>query len=145
MIAISFSRGSSPPRDWYLFSCVAGGLLHCRGILCLWATRGACIYIYVCMCSSSDLFHYVHLASISPKLVTIYFIKKALLFYAVSACFVLTEFYWCLCSLCHFCVVLLGSRFNFFPKVLPLAILLQRVLLLCSLMENVYFTFTFER
>ena len=48
-----------------------------------------------------------------------------------------------------FCIVLLSSRLNFFPKVHPLAILLQRVLVVCSLLENVYFTFhftfTFER
>ena len=27
-VAISFSRGSSRPRDWTLVSCIAGGLLH---------------------------------------------------------------------------------------------------------------------
>ena len=32
-VAISFSRGSSQPRDWARTSCTASGLLHCRQIL----------------------------------------------------------------------------------------------------------------
>ena len=32
-IAISFSRGSSGPRNWTWVSCIAGGLLLCRLIL----------------------------------------------------------------------------------------------------------------
>ena len=32
-VAISFSRGTSRPRDWTQASCIAGSLLHCRQIL----------------------------------------------------------------------------------------------------------------
>ena len=32
-VAISFSKGSSQPRDQTCISCTAGGLLHCRHIL----------------------------------------------------------------------------------------------------------------
>ena len=32
-VAISFSRGSSRPRDQTLVSCITNGLLHCRQIL----------------------------------------------------------------------------------------------------------------
>ena len=35
-VAISFSRGSSQPKDWNL------GLLHCRQFLYHWASREAC-------------------------------------------------------------------------------------------------------
>ena len=32
-ISISFSRGSSQPRDWTQVSCIKGSLLHCRQFL----------------------------------------------------------------------------------------------------------------
>ena len=32
-VAISFSRGSSRPRDWTSISCIAGSFLHCGWIL----------------------------------------------------------------------------------------------------------------
>ena len=38
--AISFSRGSFQPRDQTCISCIG------RWILCHWATREACLYIY---------------------------------------------------------------------------------------------------
>ena len=56
-VAISFSRGSSQPRDWTLVSCIAGRLFTD------WATRETCkyislcvyiYYIYVCVC----VYHY---------------------------------------------------------------------------------------
>ena len=40
-VAISFSRGSSCPRDLTLASCTAGALSHCRQSLTDWATREA--------------------------------------------------------------------------------------------------------
>ena len=39
-VAISFSRGSSQPRDQTQVSCIAGRHFN------LWATREACLYIY---------------------------------------------------------------------------------------------------
>ena len=59
-VAISFSRGSSPPRDRSFISCIAGGFFASEPL-------GEPICTYVCMYSFSDLFHYVHLAFISPK------------------------------------------------------------------------------
>ena len=59
-VAISFSRGSSPPRDPPFISCIAGGFFASEPL-------GEPIHIYVCMYSFSDLFYYVHLAFISPK------------------------------------------------------------------------------
>ena len=41
-VAISFSRGSSQPRDWTPVSCIAGRLLT------LWATRDISKYIFIC-------------------------------------------------------------------------------------------------
>ena len=38
-IAISFSRGSSRPRDQTYVSCIANSLWHCRWIIYCWATR----------------------------------------------------------------------------------------------------------
>ena len=40
-VAISYSRGSSRPRDWTRVSCTVGSLLDCRQILYYWATREA--------------------------------------------------------------------------------------------------------
>ena len=42
-VAISFSRGSSQPKDQIQVSCIAGGLLYCRQISSDWATREAFI------------------------------------------------------------------------------------------------------
>ena len=42
-VTISFSRGSSQPRDQTWVSCVAGSCFTS------WATREACIYIYICI------------------------------------------------------------------------------------------------
>ena len=38
-VAISFSRGSSQPRDLAQVSCIAGRLLHCSGFFANWAIR----------------------------------------------------------------------------------------------------------
>ena len=48
-VAISFSRGSSRPRDWTCVSCIS-----CIGrwILYHWATREACMCVCVCVCVS---------------------------------------------------------------------------------------------
>ena len=40
-VAISFSRGSSRPRDWTQVSCIAGSRFN------LWATREAHTYTYI--------------------------------------------------------------------------------------------------
>ena len=40
-IAISFSKGSSQPRDWTCVSCIAGSLLHQKQIHYHWGTREA--------------------------------------------------------------------------------------------------------
>ena len=64
-VAISFSRGSSWPRDWTQVSCIVGGLLHCRQTLYwlnhqeAWVTLGPGLSVKAldythCPCSPSD-------------------------------------------------------------------------------------------
>ena len=45
-VAISFSRGSSWPRDWTQVSCIVGDLLHCKQILYWLSHQGSKLQVF---------------------------------------------------------------------------------------------------
>ena len=53
-VAISFSKGSSPPRDWTQVSCTAGRRFN------LWATREAPVYMCIDMCNRTKIYITLH-------------------------------------------------------------------------------------
>ena len=78
-IAISFSRGSSWPRDRTSISCIAGSLMHCRWILYLLThqglpgdSKGGCVWdIFPALCVQNHVWDY-RLSSVSTASHTLY-------------------------------------------------------------------------
>ena len=60
-VAISFSRGSSPPRDWTQVSCTAGTRFN------LWATREAPVYMCIDLCIDTHIYKRTKIYITTPK------------------------------------------------------------------------------